>query len=75
VTAPFGRKEALAIKPGNLVTPLRLWNESTGNPSLRLAPQVPVLAVAAARSQTGVVFEVESEGGERLSLDAGWFRL
>jgi hypothetical protein len=60
------------VKPGQMVTPIPLWNASTRD--AKLATRVEVLDVQPSRSQSGVVFFVKTLKGNILSLDAAWFQ-
>lgn len=61
------------LKPGELVESLPLWNASS-RPPLQLPTPVKVLAVKQAQSQTGVLFCVQNNRGQKCWLDAAWFR-
>lgn len=60
------------VKAGDVVSPSPAWNQSERPPN-RLAPEVDVLDVRTAISQTGVLFKVKSISGQESWLDAGWF--
>lgn len=68
------RQWALTIKPGDKVRPVHAWNASTRNRSDHLPDEVVVQRVnAECTSQTCVMFDVRTLGGEIRALDAGWF--
>lgn len=65
------RDQALKIKVGDLVKPIKLWNETERKD--KLATKCIVKGINEGQSQTGVFFEVICLSGAKRWLDAGWF--
>lgn len=69
------RDEAMLVRPGDSVIPDPMWNATTSIRHRKLPDVVVVKGVATGRSQTGVVFRVETIGKDQAVLDAGWFSM
>ena len=68
------RDEAHALKVGDALRPLPLWNQTER--VYKMAPIVHVETVTTgACCQTGVRVQVPALNGTRLDLDAGWFEV
>lgn len=66
------RERAEAIRVGDMLKPIPLWNE-TERKINHLPAKCEVLDVKAARCELGVIVCVKTEGGVGRWLSAGWF--
>lgn len=61
------------IKAGDMLNPDPLYNQ-TERFENRLSVPTKLLGVEGAVSQSGVLYQVQTVRGEKIWLDAGWFR-
>ena len=67
------------VRAGDWLRPIRMWNETTGNPNRRLADRVQVIAAYSyarrecGACQSGFMFLVRDLGGAPVRLDGHWF--
>lgn len=62
------------VRPGDMLTPIPLWNATEGQRCNRLRDPTEVLEVMrGAQSQSRVLFRVRTIGGGLRTLDAAWF--
>lgn len=67
------KAKALQVKPGDMIVPNSLWNETSGRERKLVVP-TKVLEVRESHGcQTGVMFRVRFKSGTEVELDASWF--
>lgn len=59
---------------GDCLYPDPLWN-STEQAKNRLAVPTKILGIKRVTCQTGVMYQVQTNGGSKCWLDSGWFKL
>ena len=62
------------VKPGTMLDIKPLWNHTErSHRHLSLPCKVLAVEVDARGCQSGVMFTVRSDGGDKMTLDAAWF--